>query len=80
MINALCGKAAGYAPEYDEIKIREDWRAGKLYQSRYAAERYLGYTLCNTEIHAGGKIREGKIIRPVGKPAGGDSAALSQGA
>lgn len=30
MIQTLCEKAAVYAPEFDEKRIREDWRSGKL--------------------------------------------------
>lgn len=30
VIQALCKKAAVYAPEFDEKKIREDWHSGKL--------------------------------------------------
>ncbi|MDE6530786.1 MAG: hypothetical protein K2K96_08420, partial [Lachnospiraceae bacterium] len=30
VIRVLCEKAAVYAPEFDEKKIREDWCSGKL--------------------------------------------------
>ena len=30
VIQTLCEKAAVYAPEFDEKKIREDWRNGNL--------------------------------------------------
>ena len=30
VIQTLCEKAAVYAPEFDEKRIREDWRSGRL--------------------------------------------------